>query len=56
MVMKGTAFSDMTQCSQLKCNRRFEGTFRIHLHGRKIRQGINQLDAGIWPNEPDAQD
>jgi hypothetical protein len=33
--MTSTIFWDITPCSPLKVNRRFEGTYRLHLHGRK---------------------
>jgi hypothetical protein len=31
MVMKSIIFWDMTPCSPLICNRRFGGTYRLHL-------------------------
>jgi hypothetical protein len=31
---KSTTFCDITPCSPLKVNRRFGGTYRVHLHGR----------------------
>jgi hypothetical protein len=33
VVMKGTIFWDITPCSPLKVNRRFGGTYLLHLHG-----------------------
>jgi hypothetical protein len=33
-IMKRTIFWDITQCSALKVNRRFGGTYSMHLHGR----------------------
>jgi hypothetical protein len=35
MVMKSTIFWDITSCSPLSVNRRFGGTYRLHLRGRK---------------------
>jgi hypothetical protein len=37
LVMKSIIFWDMTQCSQLSFNRRFGGTYRLHLQGRRNR-------------------
>jgi hypothetical protein len=34
-VMKSTILWDITQYSQLSVNRRFGGTYRLHLQGRK---------------------
>jgi hypothetical protein len=34
--MKGSRFSDMTPCSLLKVNRRFGGTYRLHLQDQRI--------------------
>jgi hypothetical protein len=36
VVMKSTVFWDITPCSPLKANRRFGGTYRLHLHGRNM--------------------
>jgi hypothetical protein len=45
--IKGPAFFwDVTQYSQLKVNRRFGGTWRLHLQGRRISQARNQSEAG----------
>jgi hypothetical protein len=38
VVMKSTVFWDITMCSPLKVNRRFGGTYRLHLQGRRIIQ------------------
>jgi hypothetical protein len=38
VVMKNTIFRDITPCIPLKVNRRFGGTYRLHLQGRRIRQ------------------
>jgi hypothetical protein len=35
VVVKSTIFRDITPCSPLSVNRRFEGTYRPHLQGRK---------------------
>jgi hypothetical protein len=35
VVMKSIIFWDVTPCSLLSCNRRFGGTYRLHLQGRK---------------------
>jgi hypothetical protein len=39
-------FWDLTPCSPLKVNRRFGGTFRFHVQGRRISQVRNQREAG----------
>jgi hypothetical protein len=36
-------FWDITPCSPLKVNRLFGGTYRLHLHGRKISRVRNHL-------------
>jgi hypothetical protein len=41
VVKMSTAFS-VTTCSPLKVNRRFGGTCRLHLHGRRKKQKRNQ--------------
>jgi hypothetical protein len=40
VVMKSIIFWDVMPCSLLRCNRRFGGTYRLHLQGRrkKIQQ------------------
>jgi hypothetical protein len=35
VVMKNTIFRDITSCSPLNVNRRFGGTYRLHLQGRQ---------------------
>jgi hypothetical protein len=35
VVMKSIIFWDMTPCSPLSVNRRFRGTYRLHLQGRR---------------------
>jgi hypothetical protein len=37
VVMKSIIFWDMTPCSPLSFNRRFGGTYRLHLQGRRNR-------------------
>jgi hypothetical protein len=36
MIVKSSAFWDIRPCSPLKDNRRFEGTYHLHLQGRRI--------------------
>jgi hypothetical protein len=43
--MKSCIFWDITQCSQPKVNRRFGGTYGLHLQGR-ISQAKNSVKAG----------
>jgi hypothetical protein len=38
-------FWDITPCSPLKVNRRFGGTYRTHLQGRRIRRARNQRES-----------
>jgi hypothetical protein len=40
--MPSTVFWDITLCSPLKVNRRFGGTHRLHLQGRRISRARNQ--------------
>jgi hypothetical protein len=42
VVMKGIIFWDVTPCSLLSCNRRFGGTYRLHLQGRRNNFSKNQ--------------
>jgi hypothetical protein len=37
VVMKRIIFWDMMPCSPLSCARRFGGTYRLHLQGRRNR-------------------
>jgi hypothetical protein len=48
VVMKSTIFWDITPCSPLSVNRRFGGTYRIHLQGRIICRARNQRESR-WP-------
>jgi hypothetical protein len=45
VVTKSTIFWDITPCSSLTVNRRFEGTHRLHLHGWKISREKNQRES-----------
>jgi hypothetical protein len=36
VVMKSSIFWDITQCNQGEINRRFEGTYFLHLQGKKV--------------------
>jgi hypothetical protein len=38
VVVKSTALWDIKQCSPVSVNRRFGGTYRLHLQGRKISE------------------
>jgi hypothetical protein len=38
VVMKSSVFWDITPCNPLSVNRRFGGTYRLHLQGRRISQ------------------
>jgi hypothetical protein len=42
---------DVMPCSSLKTNLRFEGTFHLHLQGRRITQGRNQLELFFDPED-----
>jgi hypothetical protein len=42
--MKSNFFWDLTQCSPLEVNRRFGGTYRLHLQGLKISRARNQRE------------
>jgi hypothetical protein len=44
VVMKSTIFCDITPCSPLKVNRRFGGTYRLHLQGKRISRARNQRE------------
>jgi hypothetical protein len=43
--LKNTIFWDITPCSPLSVDRRFGGTYRLHLQGRKIRWARNQRES-----------
>jgi hypothetical protein len=40
VVIKSSIFWDISSCSLLKVNRRFGGTCRLHLQGRRISQAL----------------
>jgi hypothetical protein len=43
--MKSTIIWDITPCSPLKVNRRFEWTYPLHLQGRKISRARNKRES-----------
>jgi hypothetical protein len=45
VVMKGYISWDIAPCNPLKVNRRFGGTCRLHLQGRRINQARNQRES-----------
>jgi hypothetical protein len=45
VVMKISIFWNVTPCSLLKVNQRFEGTYRLHLQGRRISQERHQHES-----------
>jgi hypothetical protein len=45
--LKRSVFWNITPCSLLKVNRRFGGTCRLHLQGRRISQARNQCEAEL---------
>jgi hypothetical protein len=44
VVLKSTVVWDVTQCSLLKINSGFEGTYRLHLQGRRISGARNRRE------------
>jgi hypothetical protein len=44
VVMKSAIFWDIKARSLLKVNRRFGGTYRLHLQVRRIREARNQCE------------
>jgi hypothetical protein len=44
VVMKCPIFWDITSCSEPKVKRRFRGTYRLHLQGRRIWQTRHQRE------------
>jgi hypothetical protein len=40
-----TIIWDVTPCSPLNVNRRFGGTYRLHLQGRRISRARNQRES-----------
>jgi hypothetical protein len=52
VVLKSIFFWDMTPCSALSGTRRFGGTYRLHLQGRRIIQQSSELllfSGGLTP-------
>jgi hypothetical protein len=45
VVMKSTIFWDITPCSTMSVDRRFGGTYRLHLQGQKISWARNQRES-----------
>jgi outer membrane biogenesis lipoprotein LolB len=52
--MKCIIFWDMMPCSLLSCNRRFGGTYRLHLQGRRNHFSKNQ-QVSRWQAEYSAR-
>jgi hypothetical protein len=44
-IMKSSTFWGKTPCSQLKVDRHFRGTCRLHLQGREISHAKNQCES-----------
>jgi hypothetical protein len=51
--MKSSIFWDITPCTLLKVNRRFGGTYRLHLQSRRINQAKRNAKAGGKQNQID---
>jgi hypothetical protein len=51
VVMKSTIFWDIPPSSLLKVNRRFGGTYRLHLQGQRTSLARNQRESR-WEAEP----
>jgi hypothetical protein len=45
--VKSTIFWDITPCSSLKVNRRFGGTYHLHLQGRISRARYQQVEITV---------
>jgi hypothetical protein len=50
VVMKSIIFLYMTPCSPLSCNRRFGGTYRLHLQGRRMISARTSRQEGSKQN------
>jgi hypothetical protein len=50
--MKWSVFCYIMPCSPVKGNRRFGGTYRLQLQGRRLSQGRNQYELGSLPLLP----
>jgi hypothetical protein len=48
VVLKSIFFWDMTLCCALSGTRRFGGTYRLHLQGRRIVQQSSEQASGKW--------
>jgi hypothetical protein len=55
VVMKSVISWDMTPCSPLSVNRRFEGTYRLYIQGRRNNFSKNQ-QASRWQAFFDPED
>jgi hypothetical protein len=51
VVLKSIFFWDMTPCSALSGTRRFGGTYRLHLQGRRIVQQSSEQASGKDPED-----
>jgi hypothetical protein len=49
-ILKSSVFWDITPCSPLKVNRRFRGTYRLYLQGRRTSRTRNQPESR-WQTE-----
>jgi hypothetical protein len=50
-VLTAVVIWEITSCSPLKVNPRFEVIYHLNFHGRKIRRGRNQSESR-WQAEP----
>jgi hypothetical protein len=51
VVLKSIFFWDMTPCSLQSCTRRFRGTYRLHLQGRRIVQQTSKQATFFDPED-----
>jgi hypothetical protein len=47
--LKNAVFWDVTPCRSCEFNRRFGGTYRLHLQGRKIRERGTSVSMWLQP-------
>jgi hypothetical protein len=47
LIEKSSISWDITQCSPMKVNRPFGGTYRLHLEGRRISRARNQSESKV---------
>jgi hypothetical protein len=47
VAMKSGVFWDIMPCTLPKVIRRFEGTYRLYIQDRRVRQAGNQYEAGF---------